>query len=83
MVINISLPEETEQKILERAARKGQSVESFVGELIRRGVEQPPSMDEILAPFRAQVAESGLSDQQITELFTTARDEVNGSTREG
>jgi hypothetical protein len=48
------LPPETERKLVERAARYGQNVETCACELIERGVNAEPTLDEILAPFRRQ-----------------------------
>ncbi len=33
----------------------------------------PPMFDEILAPFRREVAESGITDEELDALFSRAR----------
>ena len=40
-------------------------------------VSARPSLDEILAPFRTQVADSGVSDAELDRLFSEARDELH------
>ena len=44
-----------------------------------RGLAEPRSLDEILAPFRAEIAASGMSGEELTELFLSAREDVSGS----
>ena len=36
----------------------------------------PRTLDEILSPFRNQVAQSGMSDPQMDEFYDSLRDEV-------
>ena len=76
MTLTLTMPPETQQKLVERATRAGQNVESFACELLERGLKDDPTLDELLAPFRRQVAESGLSDSELTALFEESRDEV-------
>jgi hypothetical protein len=34
------------------------------------------ALDQVLAPFRKEVEESGMTDDQLQEFFTDVRDEV-------
>ena len=77
MVISVSVPEGTEKILVEQAALRGQTVESYAAELIRKGILGGRSFAEILAPFRDQVAATGMSDAALDELFETARSEVH------
>ena len=77
MSITIILPTETERKLAERAERSGQDVETLARQLIERGVTAEAPLDEILAPFRRQVAESGMSDEDLAGLFEEARTEAH------
>ncbi|MCY2993820.1 MAG: hypothetical protein NTY19_38985 [Planctomycetota bacterium] len=76
MTITIMLPPDTERKLVERAKRSGQDVETVARQLIERGVTAEATLDEILAPFRCQVAESDISDEELTVLFEDARGDV-------
>ena len=76
MSITLTLPLELEQRILRRAAEKKQPVEEIAIGLIAQGFqyEQPPqTFDEILAPFRQEVAASGITDGALDALFLQAR----------
>ena len=74
MTITLTMPAETQRKLVERATRAGQNVESLACELIERSLNDEPTLDEILAPFRRQVAASGLSEAELTALFEEERD---------
>ena len=77
MVISLNFSDGTEKMLSEQAASRGQSVEDYAAELIRKGVSGGKSFAEILAPFRKQVADSGISDSELNELFDTARTEAH------
>jgi plasmid stability protein len=77
MTLTLNLPPEVERKLRQRATESGKDVETIAREQIERGVSCSPTFDEILAPFRKQVAESGISDDELTDLFEEAREEVH------
>ena len=76
MVLSISIPDGMERLLAEQAALRGLSVESYVADLIRKGVHGARSFAEILAPFRQQVASSEIQDAELDGLFESARNEV-------
>jgi len=76
MSITITLPAELEQRILGRAVESKKPVEEITLGLIVQGLDaQTPKLtfDQILAPFRQEVAESGISDEELGALFLKAR----------
>ena len=76
MTLTLTLTPEIERKLLERATQTGREVTVVAQELIERGLATSPTIDEILAPFRREVAASGLSDEELDTLFQEAREEV-------
>ena len=76
MSIVIQLLPETEKELTERAGKAGQEVGELARELIERGLRKPPSLDEILAPFRAEVEQSGMSEMELEAMFEEAREEA-------
>jgi hypothetical protein len=90
MSITNSLPPEMEEKLRQRAAERGQTVDGYVRQLVEREVlgtndgrtgAAPPSAprlpsDEALAPFRNEVAESGMTDDELLEFFEGLREKV-------
>ena len=86
MSLTLNLSPETEQKLRERAAQQGQSCEKFIEHLVERTVSgqngstncvrEPLPSDSALAPFRQEVKESGMTDDQLLELFDEVREEI-------
>jgi len=79
MVISINIPDGTERILAEQAAMRGQSVESYAAELIRKGVIGSRTFAEILAPFRDQVATSEIADAELDDLFEATRNDVHSA----
>jgi hypothetical protein len=75
MTINISLTPEAETKLRQRAATLGKDFGAVASDLLEQAITRP-SVDELLAPARKQVAESGLSDQQLDDFFGGVVQEV-------
>jgi hypothetical protein len=73
MTITLQLGPEEEKKLAERTARSGQGATDYVHHLIARDLQ---SVDKALAPFRRQVEESGMSDEDVQSFFEDVRDEV-------
>jgi hypothetical protein len=75
MTITISLPPETEKKLLDAAAKSGVGPAAYAGKLIENGLNGG-TFDQILAPVRKRFEDSGLTDDELTSLFEEARDEA-------
>jgi hypothetical protein len=84
MTITIDLPPDVEASVKTQAAREGLSPEDYVISLVQEGAKRrhridllaEKSFDEILAPFRRNTQDSGIGDQELDTLFTTARKEA-------
>ena len=76
MSITIRLSADEERRLAERAARSGRDLTGYVQLLIERDIQAPVGADRALAPFRRQVEESGLSDDDLGDFFEEVRDEV-------
>jgi plasmid stability protein len=87
MTITINLPSAAEEKLRQRAAENGISPDALARHLLELALNgeeaRSPysSFEEILAPFRKEVQESGLSDEDLAGLFTEMRDEVRSEKR--
>ena len=90
MTITISLPPEIEEAVKAQANKEGRPLEDYVESLVEEASRRrdridllaEKSFDEILAPFRRNVAESGLSDEALEALFTEARKEASRARKE-
>jgi hypothetical protein len=65
--IHLRLSSQAKEMLLDGAARSGQALDDYASDLLERLVAQT-AIDDLLAPARADVAASGLSDEQIIEL---------------
>lgn len=77
VVLEIAIPDELIDALEHRAQSAGLNREQYVSTLVTRELSADRTIDEILAPFRAQVAASGITDEELDELFRTARAEVH------
>jgi hypothetical protein len=90
MTITIDLPPDVEESVKTQAAKEGLPLEDYVKSLVQEGTQRRDRIDllaerpfdEILAPFRRNVEESGMSDEELDDLFTTARKEASRARRE-
>jgi hypothetical protein len=90
MTITIDLPSDVEEAVKTQAAKEGLPLEDYVKSLVQEAAQRrdridllaEKSFDEILAPFRRNVEDSGMSDEQLDDLFTTARKEASRARKE-
>ena len=82
MTIHIDLAPATEAKLRQAATALGKDVSSVAAELLERAVLFP-SVDDLLAPARKQVAESGMSEEQLDDLLRTTLSQVRGAQKAG
>lgn len=68
IALTLRLSDRARAKLAEQATKSGQDLSAVASDLIEHAIARP-SVDEVLAPFRKQVAESGMSDEEIDEFF--------------
>ena len=67
----------TLQALVEKARKAGTTPEEYARRLIEEGLSpRELTFDEILAPFRRQVKQSGTTDDELDALFTETRKQV-------
>lgn len=74
--IELPIPEELLRLVDERAQSAGLKREAYIRAVLSKDVTGEPSISEILAPFRDQVAGSGISDEELDRFFAEARAEA-------
>ena len=90
MIITIDLPPDVEESVKTQAAKDGLPLEAYVTSLVQEGTKRRDKIDllaekpfdEILAPFRRNVEQSGMRDGEIDDLFITARKEASRARKE-
>ena len=73
-MVHILLPDTLGTRLENEAHRRGVDASQFASQILERALASP-SLEEILAPFRKQVQDSGLTDEQLDALFQDAREE--------
>lgn len=74
-MLQVPLSPDTERALRERAHANGEDVASYAARLIQQALTTP-SVDELLAPFRREVEESGIADDELDRLGEELRQEV-------
>src|SRR2546421_189093 len=81
MTITISLPPEVEEAVKSQATKEGKPLADYVESLVEEGSRRrdridllaEKSFDEILAPFRQSVEDSGMSGEALVEFRSSER----------
>ncbi len=83
MTVTIHLSPEMEQKLRDRAQQRGMDVAIYLEELIKRDLDDQAGMtlEEILEPFHRGFEESGMTEEELTELFETELKAVRAERR--
>lgn len=75
MTLSLTVPPEVEAKLRERAAASGEPVDVYASKILVDAVTTP-SVEEVLALARKQVAESGMTDSELDEFLQSLREKV-------
>lgn len=67
VTLSLTLPPEVENKLRERAAQSGQAVDEYALRMLADAITAT-TIDELLAPVRKQVAESGACEDEVMEF---------------
>lgn len=73
--IEILLPEELVRLVDAKAQSAGLERDAYIRAVLANDVTGVSSINEILAPFRDQVASTGITEQELEQLFNEAREE--------
>ncbi len=67
LAMRLRLTQQAKDKLTQQAAETGRQLDDVASELLEQAIARP-SVDELLAPFRKQVAESGMSDEELDDF---------------
>lgn len=73
--LTIQLPQDLRQRLAERASAEGQDLAGYVQRVLENETRKP-TVDEALAPFRKEVEESGMTEDELEAFFEEVREEV-------
>jgi len=82
--LTLTLPPETEKRLLAYAAASGQDMATVALKAIQEKLQTMPlpTEDDRLAAIRQEFRESKMTDEELNELLKTARDEVRREKRQ-
>ncbi len=80
MEITFTISDETAKQLSRRAGKEGQNVSTFMAKIAEREAKKP-TLDEVLAPVRRQFAESGMNENELTELVREERKAIQKEKR--
>lgn len=81
MALTISLPNDAESRLRERARAAGQDVTQYVEQLITKELVAPLSLAEAAEPLARAVDAAGVTEDEFTSLLVDARDAVRRDRR--
>ena len=70
-----NIPADSLRLLDQRVVQKGGDRAGYAREILLKELHSP-TLEEILAPFRKEVEENGITDQELDSLFEKARQEV-------
>jgi hypothetical protein len=76
MTLSITLSPQAEAKLRQKAAASGEPLDSYAARVLEQAAVSP-TVDEVLAPFRKQVADSGMSDDELDGFFEAVREKAH------
>jgi hypothetical protein len=79
-MLQIPLPPDTEEALRQRAKASGEDISSLAARLLQEALTTP-SVGELLVPFRNQVEQSGITDDELNALGTELRQDVREEKR--
>lgn len=80
MTLRVPISPETEAQLRARAADTGLDIETYAARTLERIASRPPLAD-LLAPLRAEVEDSGISEDDLTQLLEEAKHESRAARR--
>ncbi|MGB7156443.1 MAG: hypothetical protein WBD40_00170 [Tepidisphaeraceae bacterium] len=80
MTLNLSISEQAEAGLKARAAAAGMAPEAYAARLLERHIAKM-TIDELLAPVRAEFEASGMTEDELVELLEAAKHEMRAEQR--
>jgi len=80
MVLSLSISSETETKLNAKAAAAGVDIATYATKSLER-IATRPTLDEVLAPLRAEFDRRGMTEQELAELLEKAKHEARAEER--
>jgi hypothetical protein len=73
--MRLRLSPRAQEQLAKQAHQLGLPVDEYASELLEQAITHP-TVDELLTPFRKQVADSGMSDEELDVFFEDVREKA-------
>lgn len=80
MSLTINLPAEAEARLAEQAKAIGVDVPTYVERILRAAASRA-SLDEVLKPIRDSFHESGMTEEELSDLLVKAKKAMRADRR--
>ena len=74
MTLSIPITPDTEQRLKAKASAEGIDLTTYAARALERAASRP-TIDEVLAPLREEVENSGVTEEQLTGLLEEVKHE--------
>ena len=81
MTLHISISPEAEEKLREKAAAAGEDIAKYAAGVLERCAQRPLSLEEISGPIAEEFRQSGMSEDELTELLESAKHDMRRERR--
>ena len=76
MTVTLELNPDIERALFQKAISHGIDVDLYLKRLVERDLRRRPSLEKVLEPFRREVEESGISDDEFDQFVEEIREEI-------
>ena len=80
MMLTIQLPIKDEVRLAKKAERAGVDLKTYIERVLQADISRPP-LEEILKPVRDAFAESGMTEEDLSDLLVKAKKEMQAERR--
>lgn len=81
MTLQISISPEAEARLREKAAAAGADISEYAAGVLERCAQRPLSLEEISGPIAEEFRQSGMTEDELTELLETAKHDMRRERR--
>lgn len=71
--LTLSLSKTTQERLAERAAASGTDLAAYASAILEQSANGPLTLEEISGPIYLRFLESGMSDDELSELLETEK----------
>jgi hypothetical protein len=81
MTLNVPISPETEARLRERAAASGEDLAAYAAGVLERCARPPLSIQEISGTIAEQFRQSGMSEDELSDLLDEAKHDARRQRR--